>query len=166
MRICRSEKSIKMRKVSDEEFLRFKAMLDDNGGRQEETGAEFFLDMIPPTVTHQQKKVAMTAGRPMFYEPPRLAAARELLTLRLLPHRPQEPCRQGVKLTVRWQFPRGRRRAGYRITRPDTDNLQKLLKDCMTAAGFWKDDALVAVEHVEKLWSDEPGIYIRIEALA
>ena len=142
MRICCSEKSIKMRKVSDEEFLRFKAMLDDNGGRQEETGAEFFLDMIPPTVTHQQKKVAMTAGRPMFYEPPRLAAARELLTLRLLPHRPQE------------------------TSRPDTDNLQKLLKDCMTAAGFWKDDALVAVEHVEKLWSDEPGIYIRIEALA
>lgn len=29
----------------------------------------------------------------------------------------------------------------------------------MTAVGFWKDDALVAVEHVEKVWSDRPGIY-------
>lgn len=127
---------------------------------------EFFLNLIPPTVTHQQKKVTVVGGRPRFYEPPRLAAARELLTLHLLPHRPPEPYRQGVELTVRWQFPRGRRRAGYRITRPDTDNLQKLLKDCMTSAGFWKDDALVAAEHVEKLWADRPGIYIRVEVLA
>ena len=29
----------------------------------------------------------------------------------------------------------------YRTTKPDTDNLQKLLKDCMTATGFWTDDA-------------------------
>ena len=29
------------------------------------------------------------------------------------------------------------------VTKPDTDNLQKLLKDCMTKCGFWKDDAQV-----------------------
>ena len=43
--------------------------------------------------------------------------------------------------------------------------LQKLLKDCMTHAGFWKDDALVASEIVEKFWSKIPGIYIRIKEL-
>ena len=53
----------------------------------------------------------------------------------------------------------------YRITKPDTDNLQKLLKDCMTRVGFWEDDALVASEIVEKFWSQVPGIYIRIEEL-
>ncbi len=48
----------------------------------------------------------------------------------------------------------------------DTDNLQKMLKDCMTEVGFWNDDAQVVVEHVEKLWSDEPtGIAIEIEVL-
>ena len=67
---------------------------------------------------------------------------------------------------VKWCFPRGRHGNGeYRTTRPDTDNLQKLLKDCMTAAGFWKDDALVASEIVEKFWADVPGIYVRIEEL-
>lgn len=126
---------------------------------------EFFLDMIPPTVTHQEKRVAMVNGRPRFYEPPKLKAARELLILHLKPYRPKEPYACGLKLTVRWQFPRGRHKPGYRTTRPDTDNLQKLLKDVMTSVGFWKDDALVAAEHVEKVWSDRPGIYVRIEVL-
>ena len=51
-------------------------------------------------------------------------------------------------------------------TKPDTDNLQKLLKDCMTQVGFWKDDAQVVSEKVQKRWSDEPtGIYIEIKEL-
>lgn len=54
----------------------------------------------------------------------------------------------------------------WRVTKPDTDNLQKLLKDCMTKCGFWKDDAQVVRETVEKRWSDEPtGIYIEITEL-
>lgn len=129
-------------------------------------GMNFFLDLVPPTVTHQQKKVAVVNGRPRFYEPPRLSAARQLLILHLKPHRPKEPYACGLCLAVRWCFPKGRHKDGeYRTTRPDTDNLQKLLKDCMTAAGFWKDDALVAVEHVEKVWSDRPGIWILIDEL-
>lgn len=49
--------------------------------------------------------------------------------------------------------------------KPDTDNLQKLLKDCMTARGFWKDDAQVASEICEKFWAERPGIYICVEEL-
>ena len=51
----------------------------------------------------------------------------------------------------------------YKATRPDTDNLQKMLKDCMTKCGFWKDDALVVSEITEKFWAKTPGIFIRIE---
>ena len=50
-------------------------------------------------------------------------------------------------------------------TKPDTDNLQKLLKDCMTKSGCRKDDALVASEIAEKFRSDVSGIYIHIEEL-
>ena len=50
-------------------------------------------------------------------------------------------------------------------TKPDTDNLQKLLKDVMTDLGFWKDDALVASEIVEKFWAERPGIFIYVETL-
>ncbi|WP_432651737.1 RusA family crossover junction endodeoxyribonuclease, partial [Huintestinicola sp.] len=31
--------------------------------------------------------------------------------------------------------------------------------------GFWKDDALVASEIIEKFWADIPGIWICIEEL-
>lgn len=127
---------------------------------------EFFLDIVPPRTTHQQKKVVVVGGRPHFYEPQRLKDARQLFMLALNPYRPREPFAGAVKLSSRWQFPRGKHQDGeYKVTRPDTDNLQKLLKDCMTDAGFWRDDAQVASEQVEKIWSGRPGILVRIEEL-
>lgn len=48
---------------------------------------------------------------------------------------------------------------------PYMDNLQKLLKDCMTTVGFWKDDAQVTCEIIEKFWADIPGIYIEVEEI-
>jgi len=69
---------------------------------------------------------------------------------------------------VKWCFPlSGEHRDGeYRTSKPDTDNLQKLLKDVMTVNGFWKDDAQVASEICEKFWTKIPGIYIAVEEIA
>ena len=125
---------------------------------------EFFMAMIPPTVTGQMHKVRVQNGKPQFYDPDEVKAAKEKLIGELYKHRIMGPYREGVRLVVKWCFPRGRHRDGtYRITRPDTDNLQKLLKDCMSRCGFWKDDALVCSEICEKFWADVPGIYVRIE---
>lgn len=127
---------------------------------------QFFLPMVPPTVTHQEKQVAVVSGRPRFYEPAELKAARVKLRDALVPYRPEKPMQVGVGLYVKWCFPRGRHPDGsYRITKPDTDNLQKLLKDVMTGLGFWEDDAHVAFELVEKFWAEVPGIFIRVETL-
>lgn len=128
---------------------------------------EFFMAMSnPPTVTHQEKKVHVIKGKPVFYEPPELVAARQKITSHLVKFKPEIKYSCGVRLITKWCFPSGRHKGGtYRITKPDTDNLQKLLKDCMTHVGFWKDDALVASEIVEKFWSEVPGIYVRIEEL-
>lgn len=127
---------------------------------------EFFMAMIPPTCTHQEKQVHVVKGKPVFYEPPEVKTARQKLTAHLAKHRPADAYECGIRLIVKWCFPRGKHVDGdYRITSPDTDNLQKLLKDCMTAVCFWKDDCLVASEIVEKFWAEIPGIYIRIEEL-
>lgn len=127
---------------------------------------EFFMMMEPPTCTYQEKKVTVVNGKPVFYNPPELKAARQKLIAYLGRHIPDQPYQSGVRLITKWCFPRGMHRNGdYRITKPDTDNLQKMLKDCMTTCGFWRDDALVASEVVEKFWAEVPGIYIRIEEL-
>ncbi len=126
----------------------------------------FFMPMIPPTVTHQEKQARVVNGKPQFYEPQELRNARAKLLVHLARQKPAQPFSGGVRLVTRWCFPRGSHRDGeYRITKPDTDNLQKLLKDCMTSAGFWRDDALVASELCEKFWAEMPGIYIRVEEL-
>lgn len=127
---------------------------------------EFFMAMEPPTVTAQEHKVTVINGKPVFYDPPEVKAAKEKLISHLYKHRVMGPYREGVRLITKWCFPRGLHKDGsYRTTKPDTDNLQKLLKDCMTLVGFWTDDALVASEVAEKFWAEVPGIYIRIEEL-
>ena len=127
----------------------------------------FFIAMHPPTATAQERKVKVVNGKPIFYDPPAVKSAKELLSAYLAQHRPPQPMIGGLSLRVLWLFPRGTHPHGaWRTTKPDTDNLQKMLKDCMTRVGFWEDDAQVAREIIEKRWSDEPcGIYIEIEPL-
>ena len=128
----------------------------------------FYMKLIPPTVTAQERRVRMIKGRPIFYDPPKIKQAKALLMANLTAHKPGRPLEGALSLTTVWNFARGKshKDGEWRITRPDTDNLQKLLKDCMTKAGFWLDDAQVCQEHVEKRWSDEPtGIYIEIKRL-
>lgn len=128
----------------------------------------FFIKMIPPTTTAQERRVAMIKGRPIFYDSPKIKEAKANLSEHLSPHRPDAPLEGPIALTAIWYFPKGKthKDCEWRITRPDTDNLQKLLKDCMTKLGFWHDDAQVCYERVEKQWSDDPtGIYIEIVVL-
>ena len=127
---------------------------------------ECFLPMLPPTATHQEKQVRVVNGKPVFYDPPAVRDARSKLTAHLSAHRPEKPMGGAVRLVVKWCFPRGQHADGaYRITKPDTDNLQKLLKDCMTRVGFWGDDAQAASEICEKFWAEAPGIYICVEEI-
>lgn len=134
---------------------------------EEKKTTEFFIAMIPPTVTYQQHKVKVVNNKPMFYDSPELHDARMKLCAYLGQRKPKQRYECGVRLTVKWLFPKGEHHVDgeYRITKPDTDNLQKLLKDCMTACNFWKDDALVCSEIVEKFWASTPGIYIKIEEM-
>lgn len=128
---------------------------------------EFYLEIQPPTVTAQEHKVRITNGRPMFYDTPRLKAARSTFESLLRKHRPPLPLEGPVALTVDWHFGTKTHPEGaYRVTRPDTDNLQKLLKDCMTRAGFWRDDAQVCREEVTKRWSRaRPCIHIKVVSI-
>ena len=81
-----------------------------------------------------------------------------------------------LSLSVKWCFENyrvesdGRKtvahpHGSYRVTKPDTDNLNKALKDCMTELGFWADDAQVVEEQIGKYWSQVPGVFVEIRVL-
>lgn len=136
---------------------------------------EFFLPMIPPTTTQQEHKVSVNkkTGRIVFYDPPELAAARAKLTDYVGRFAPEHPILGPVRLITKWIWPLDMPALEkidpdyfvWKETKPDTDNLIKLLKDCMTRTGFWKDDAQVVSEITEKFLAFRPGIYIQIVTL-
>lgn len=127
----------------------------------------FYLQMKPPTVTAQEKKIATRNGKPVVYSDDRLRDARAKFEAYLSAHSPQKPLTGPILLHTRWNFPvsTSHHDGEYKTTKPDTDNSVKLFKDCMTRCGFWKDDAQVAVEIVEKYYANIPGILVRVEEL-
>lgn len=129
---------------------------------------EFFIPMKKiPTVTHQQKKVRVIHGKPQFYEPDQLMETRAMFMELLAPYAPDEPLDGPLRLTTKWLFPKikGTTNGQYKHTKPDTENLLKLPKDCMQELGFFVNDSRVASEITEKFWADTVGIYVRLENL-
>lgn len=127
---------------------------------------EFFMPMKnPPSTTHQQKQVRIVKDKPIFYEPDHVKVARAKLEAHLGQHVPEKKYTKPIRLYVKWCFPiTAKHKDGeYKYTKPDLDNSQKLLQDCMTKVGFWKDDSQVVSLVAEKFWAALPGIYIRIE---
>lgn len=126
---------------------------------------KFFIEIDPPTATAQEKKIAVRNGRTFVYDNPRVKQAKQLLTLELMKHKPSAPLKGPLLLQVMWDFPKGRHECGWKTTRPDTDNLNKMLKDVMTKCGYWTDDAQVCAEQIYKTWADTPGIAITLYEL-
>ena len=117
---------------------------------------QFFIPMQPPTTTHNAKQLHafMRGGKPcaVLHDSPELKATRAKLHAYLAPYAPPTPCSGPVRLLVKWLFPTDGR-------------LEKALKDEMPRLHFWRDDAFVCSEVVEKFWADTPGIFIKVVEL-
>lgn len=135
---------------------------------------EFFMPMKKiPTATGQQR--GFSSKNRKGYLKPAAKSARETLMAHLYRHCPALKFYGPVELTVTWAFPYSKS-AMYqypeycidgrpKLTKPDTDNLQKLLKDVMTDLGFWVDDCQVCYEHVAKIFNGQSGIYVKIREI-
>lgn len=66
---------------------------------------QFFMPMKPPTVTHQEHRVTMKSGKPIFYDTPEMKSAKAKLRDSLAAHIPDKPINNGVRLMVKWLFP-------------------------------------------------------------
>ena len=128
---------------------------------------DFFIPMRLPSITLQEQKIGVRNGKPYKYDPPELKAARALFRDHLAKYAPPEPILGPIKLQTVWcyQCNDAHPEPAWKTTKPDTDNLVKLLKDVMTRLGFWKDDAQVALEIIQKSWATRSGLYVCVEAV-
>lgn len=125
---------------------------------------QFFIPMKIPTVTHQEKQVHVVRGKPVFYEPTELKQARANLTDHLAQYRPKQPMKGPVELVVKFCFPvvAGSYDGQPKTTKPDCDNLAKLLQDVMNSLDFYEDDRFVVSLVAQKFWATIPGLFISL----
>ena len=129
---------------------------------------QFFIPMKLPSATHQMKKWGVRNGKPYSYEPQSVKDARQKFMAHLAKHVPDVPMQGSLSLTTQWIYPADNKHPDktWKTTKPDTDNLVKLLKDVMTTLRFWEDDAQVASEIIQKFYSAGPtGLFVLIEQM-
>lgn len=130
---------------------------------------KFFLRIEPdvPTLTHQNGiKPARRGDKAIIHKTRELENLEAFYVAHMKDKAPKKPWNCPIYLKTQWYFKRPKSQKGkFKITKPDTDNLVKTLKDCMKQAGYFKDDALVVAETTIKFWTDENsqhGIEIRM----
>lgn len=132
------------------------------------------INCIPPKHTAQaSNRILKTKDGKFFIGKQSNSNAKktqnELMWL-LMPYRPQTPHDCPIRLSVKWLYPfrktepkKSRIEELPCITRPDCDNLCKLLLDIMTRLGFWVDDSIIYNLEFTKAYSENPRIEIKIE---
>lgn len=117
--------------------------------------------------TAQQKGVTIKYGKPYFYEKPEVKALRNQLYFYCKPHRPPEPFGGAVRLKVIFYYKTTKKKqiGQFKTTRPDLDNLNKLLWDVLTDTGFFKDDSQIVIFEARKGYGEEDKIKISISEI-
>ena len=130
----------------------------------------FIEKMRIPTTTQQEHDLAVNrrTGKPYVHDSQEIKNARMSFRAHLSQHIPREPFTGPLSLSITWCFydAGDHKDLEYKTTRPDTDNMIKMLKDEMAHCGFMKNDAQVAVEVNRKIWTrDFEGIIVDVAAL-
>ena len=138
------------------------------------TRLQCFLACVPPTVTHHSKRIVRVRQFARLADTDALVGAKAMLDELLLPHQPETPIAAPVRLTVTFTWPwrtstsQRVRSAGRapKTTKPDLDNLCKVLTDRLAALRFIPaEDGVVAELHARKFWGEAPGIAVVLETV-
>ncbi len=134
-----------------------------------------FLTFVPPKVTHNDLEAYTTkaGGKTVarIRKSDRLKEAEDMMR----PHvermsekygRPRlaGPLAQLVK--VCWPTEGRHEQGEYMCEKPDADNWVKAFNDLCEHAGLIQNDKLVCVLHIEKMYADPAGVFVRFQELA
>lgn len=135
----------------------------------------FAMPCVPPTTTHQHKRIVRAGRFARLADRPELNAAKQTLDALLLPHQPTEPVAGPVALRLVFVWPwlqkhtKAQREAHGGLikviphtSRPDASNLAKTLEDRLVALRFIADDNAVVRLEVHKFWGARPGIGVEL----
>lgn len=127
------------------------------------------LQVVPPSVTAQQKRLVVVGGRPVFFHGSRMRAEQATWEALLTPYRPEMPFSGPVSLSICLVYPhrkatpkRDQERLIPKVSKPDGANACKHLEDVLVRMRFIEDDMLVSRLVVEKWWGPESAVGIRI----
>lgn len=132
---------------------------------------EFYFYLIgdPPRGTAQQKGERVIAGRYIqHYDKDKIKSAKARYIYELKQFAPSVPWNCPVEVEIKFYFEKKSVKKDVRkLTRPDLDNSEKLLLDCMVKAGFFSDDSIICRKITEKWYtpSNMGRIYIRVKEI-
>lgn len=95
-----------------------------------------------------------------------MAAVKQIAALGMRSAPPQEGA-LGLLVVARFLRPKSaskRRPPYWKATRPDADNIGKIVKDALNGI-VWRDDAQVSLLSVRKIYSETAGLAIHVVAL-
>ena len=130
----------------------------------------FFIPCIPPTTTAQQKGAFVVGKTVRFFKKKKTVQAENTLIGLLKDHAPKQPHEGALKVCITLIFPWRKSESksdlltgrACHITRPDFDNLSKMLCDVMTTLGYWKDDGQISDGRIIKRRGSVTGIKVEI----
>ena len=126
---------------------------------------EFFLGVAPQSVQFGGKRVTVVKGRPRWFVSKKAQAYVDSLSAILMTTGPRVPHEGSVCLvclTFHMRKPKRLKPFALPIVRPDVDNLAKPVLDVLTKRNFWRDDSQILSLVLTKVYSDNPGILVRI----
>jgi Holliday junction resolvase RusA-like endonuclease len=135
---------------------------------------KFFVKIEPTKTTHQSalrilrgRNGRMFVGKMSSSPHKKWVNAFEKLIQQMAPAKPVD---EPVKCEMAFYFPHLKSTkkslldcTSHKTTRPDLDNLEKSVLDCLVRCGFIKDDSLVCEKTSSKWHSPDYGIFISLK---
>lgn len=122
---------------------------------------EFSHSCIIPNSTAQQRRMTAKGG----FLPPRTMQAKAFWQALMEKHAPPAPLTGPLSLIVIFYYQK-KTKTLYKTTKPDLDNLMKMVQDAMQQTGYFVNDSQISILSVGKYYStDFAGIRLSLEQL-